>query len=56
MSVSLFFFTMAECHCLLALYSLSFFPISEPHLGMSGEESVVFCLTTLVFADILYGE
>jgi hypothetical protein len=53
MSVSLFFFTMAECHCLLALYSLSFFPTGEPHLGMSGEESVMFCLTTLVFADIL---
>jgi hypothetical protein len=57
MSVSLFFFTMPECDCLLALHSLSFFPTSEPHLGMSGEESVVFCLTTLVFADIvLYGE
>jgi len=53
MPVSLFFFTMAECHCLLALHSLSFFPTSEPHLAMSGEESVVFCLTTLVFADIL---
>jgi hypothetical protein len=53
MSVSLFFFTVAECDCLFALHSFSVFPTSEPRSGIFGEESVVFCLTTLVFADIV---
>lgn len=51
MSVSLSFFTVPECDCLLALHSFSVFPNNESHSGMSGEERVVFCLTTLVFVE-----